>query len=298
MENKLKVLAIVGPTAAGKSKLAVDLAVQFNGIVISADSRQIYKGMDIATTKITKDEMQGVPHYMLSIIEPNKTFNVNTYQKTVTNLLEKIHSQNQSAHKPILPILVGGTGMYIDAVVEGWTLPHVPPNLKLRAELEGKSTEELAKKVRAMNPNIEVDFKNKRRLIRLLEIYSAGVSRTRTVNRRFDVLKLGVYKDKDWITERIHQRVQSLDMDMLIKETKRLIKKGYSFKHSALSAMGYDLARDHIQGGLELSELKDQLELMHKQYAKRQMTWFKRDKDIHWLSDLKSAKVLVERWLG
>ncbi len=288
----------MGPTAAGKSKLAVDLAHEFNGVVISADSRQVYKEMDIGTTKITREEMEGIPHYMLSITEPNKILDVNTYQKTVINLLQKIHRQNQQSHKPILPILVGGTGLYVDAVIEGWSLPHVPPNPQLRAKLEKESLEALGASVRVIDPEVVIDFKNKRRLIRFLEIHQAGVPRVRSTNRQFDVLKLGVYKDKEWIADRIHKRIQKLDIPGLVQETKRLIKKGYSFKHSAMSAIGYDLTRDYIEGRITKTALKQGLERSHLQYAKRQMTWFKRDKEIHWLNSLKEAKVLVTEWLN
>ena len=166
MESKRKIIVILGPTASGKSALAVKIAKKINGEIISADSRQVYKGLDIGTGKITRKEMGGVPHYCLDVVSPKKIFTVADFKKCAEKAIEKIFAKNK------IPIIVGGTGLYIQAVVDNIVLPEVKPNWRLRKELEKKTTEEMFKMLKKLDPERakNIDAKNPRRLIRAIEI--------------------------------------------------------------------------------------------------------------------------------
>ena len=170
MVKKPKAIVIVGPTSSGKTELSLRLAKKFSGVVISADSRQIYKDMDIATAKTTKNQQQGITHYMIDILSPDEDFNLSHYQNTVNNLLCSIAENNLKRSQPVIPFIVGGTGLYIKAIVDSYQLPAVPPNPALRTQLEQLSVEELAYQLKQLDPATEVDLHNKRRVIRALEI--------------------------------------------------------------------------------------------------------------------------------
>ena len=298
MRLPIRVLAIVGPTASGKSALAVELAKEFNGVVISADSRQIYRGLDIGTTKISKSEMSGMPHYMLGIVDPDQSFGVADYQRMVYSLLRQISAKNRKSQKPVLPILVGGTGLYVQAVTDGWVFPNVPPNPSLRRTLAQLSTEELARRLLALDPDTRVDLHNPRRLIRALEIKLSGGEYYPPAGPPFEVLKIGLDPGRAAMQTKITKRVHQLDLSGLVAETKRLIRKKYSFDLPALTALGYRDVADWIGGRITKVELLNRLVKLHFAYAKRQMTWFRRDKDIIWLSSPRQATPLVRRWLA
>ncbi|RLC37540.1 tRNA (adenosine(37)-N6)-dimethylallyltransferase MiaA [candidate division Kazan bacterium] len=305
--KKLKIVAVVGPTASGKSTLAVELAKQFNGVIISADSRQVYRGMDIGTAKISKDEMEGISHYMLDVADPDDDFNVSLYQKSVMNLLEAIKNKNRKTNRPVLPFIVGGTGLYVSAIVDGLKFSEVKPNLKLRADLNKKPLTQLAIKLKKLDPNTTTDLKNKRRVIRAIEILKAGSKPSgpeatkdqwpAKTEPKFEVLKIGVGKDRNISKKRIENRIWNMDIPKLIKETKALIKRKYDFSSPALSALGYNDVKDFINDKITEPELIYRLIKLHTQYAKRQMTWFKKDRSIHWVKDASSAKKLIAKWL-
>lgn len=295
--KKLKIIAVVGPTASGKSSLAVELARKFSGIIVSADSRQVYRGMDIGTTKITKTEMQGIPHYMLDVADPDDDFNVNIYQKSVMNLLKSIKNKNRKTSVPTLPFIVGGTGLYVSAIVDGYQFSTAKPNLKLRDLLSKKSLNDLTKLLLELDSNTTTDLKNKRRVIRAIEILKSGSDKPSKTESEFDVLKIGLGQNKEVLTKNIEERVWSMNIAGLAKETKSLIRKKYDFSKPALSALGYNDVKDFINEKISEPELLHRLIKQHLAYAKRQMTWFKRDKNIHWIKTKTQAEKLLATFL-
>ncbi|MDD5605867.1 MAG: tRNA (adenosine(37)-N6)-dimethylallyltransferase MiaA [Patescibacteria group bacterium] len=295
--QNLKVVAVVGPTASGKSELAVELARVFNGVVISADSRQIYREMDVGTTKISREEMQGVPHYMLSIVEPNQEFSVSAYQKSVMNLLNRIAHKNLKAKSPILPLIVGGTGLYVSAIVDGYEFSNVKPDAGLRAKLNASPLGQLVQQLKKFDPDTTVDLKNKRRVIRALEIFVAGGKPPTRTRPSFSVLKIGLGNNRQKNSRQIRERICTMNIDALVKETKRLLRRRYKLSLPALSALGYRDVKDFIDKKITKRQLQDKLVRLHSQYAKRQLTWFKRDPQINWVTNINEAEKLVSQFL-
>lgn len=294
MKNKL--LVILGPTAIGKSDLAVKLAKKFKGEVISADSRQVYKGLDIGTGKITKEEMQGIHHWMLDIKNPKETFNVAQYKKLADEKIKTIFKRST------LPIICGGTGFYIDAVAKNITLPEVKPDPKLRKELEQKGIEELQKMLKELDPSRykSVDLKNKVRLVRAIEIAKniGSVPKIKTQEPDFDVLQIGLNVDPETLRRRISERIVSRMKKGMIEEANKLHKKGLSFERMRELGLEYRYLADYLENKIDKKELilKLQNEIWH--YAKRQMTWFKRDKSIKWFNPKEIGKINkhIDNW--
>lgn len=267
-------MTIVGPTASGKSALAVRLAKKFGGEVISADSRQVYKGLDVGTGKIMKKEMRGIPHYLLDVAEPKRQFSVAEYKKLAEEKLNKIK----------FPIVVGGTGFYIDTLTGRINFPDVPPNNKLRGKLNKKSSEELFKilKKKDSKRTKNIDRHNKVRLIRALEIVEQighVPPLTPSVNENF--IYIGLRPDN--LTERISARLLKR-LEPMIKECKKLHKNGLSWKRMYELGLEYRYVGSYLQGKMTKKEMIEKLNIAIRQYAKRQMTWFKRNKEIKWFT--------------
>lgn len=276
-----KIIVILGPTASGKSDLAVKLAKKFNGEIISADSRQVYKGMDIGTGKITKKEMKGVRHYLLDVVSPKKTFTVVQYQKLAKKALQIIFKKNK------IPIICGGAGFYIDALIYDYSLPKVPPNLKLRKDLEKlepRSLLEILKKLDQQRFNI-IDKKNKRRIVRAIEIAKAigKIPPLGGLVSKYDVLKIGIKISKEKLKENIKKRLFKRLRQGMIQEVENLHKKGISWQRLDNLGLEYRYISRHLRGLLTKEEMLEKLNQESYQYAKRQMTWFKRDKEIYWI---------------
>lgn len=293
-----KVIVIVGPTSSGKTELSLRLAKKFGGIIISADSRQIYKHMDIATAKTTKSEQQGIPHYMIDIVNPDENFSLAHYQTTVNNLLRTITENNSKRSKPTIPFIVGGTGLYIKSIVDSYQLPVVPPNPELRAKLDQQALPELADQLRQADPETKVDLKNKRRVIRALEILQTRPKPTlHQPPPQYEFLQIGISKPREEIKQRIVQKIAQMYKAGLVKETKRLLARGYLLSQSSMSAYGYRHIRDYLQHKITLHEALDRMRRDTVKYAKRQMTWFKADKRIHWVQDYVEAESLILNFL-
>ena len=305
--SKPKILVILGPTATGKSSLAVKVARKFNGEIISADSRQVYKGLDIGTGKITEEEMGGIPHHLLDVVEPGTEFSVAEYKKLAEEKIEEILSKGN------LPILVGGTGFYIQSIVDGLVLPEVPPNEKLRKELEEKPVDELfeiLKRFDLERATAIYGSNNKRRIIRAIEITTAlGKVPELKKDPKYNTLQIGL-GIRDQINQnergstsfilkkRIHDRLVERIETGMIEEGERLEKEigldrmiqlGLEYKYLAL----------YLKGDLEKEEMIEKLEIAIGQYAKRQRTWFKRDERIFWFEPNKKEKIfdLIEGFL-
>jgi len=309
-KKKLKLLVIVGPTASGKSGLAVRLARKWGGEIISADSRQVYKGLNIGTGKITKKEMRGIPHYMLNIINPRQTYTAGQFRKDAEKIVQYI------AQKGKLPIVVGGTGFYIDALLGTVSLPEVSPNPALRKKLEENKAITLFKKLKKLDPARAktIDPHNKRRLIRAIEIATAlgKVPKNKIMTSPYEVLKIGIDTPdtqlKKNITIRLLARLESPRQSRaqsrkgMIAEVQQLHKKGLSWKRMDELGLEYRFLARYLKTRgptLDREEMIKQLNNAIWHYAKRQKRWFKRDGAIYWykLTEFKNIEKVVAQFL-
>ena len=292
------ILVIVGPTASGKSALAVKLALKLNGEVISADSRQVYRGLDIGTGKISRAEMCDIPHHLLDVANPKQQFSVALYKE----LAEKAVKEIQSRHK--LPIICGGTGLYISALTDNLSIPDVPPDPKLRKNLIRKSAMELfemLKKLDAARAR-KIDKMNPRRLIRAIEIAksknNAKMPRSRTSQgSSTSYILIGLLPERKEIRENISNRLSSRLKKGLVNEARRLHARGLSWKRMEELGLEYRYLSRYLRGQINKEEMLKKLETEIWRYAKRQMTWFKRDRHIKWFRNASEINFLTLRTL-
>jgi tRNA dimethylallyltransferase len=274
-----KILVVVGPTASGKSDLAVYLAEKFNGEIISADSRQVYKGLDVGTGKITKKEMRDIPHYLLDVANVKKQFTASDFKKLADKKISEILKKDK------LPIVAGGTGFYIDALRGVSNIPEVPINKLLRKELDKKSVEELFEILNKKDPRRaqEIDSKNKVRLSRALEIIEVlgYVPETKTTPSPYQFIFIGINPEMRELEEKIYKRLLKR-LPGMIKEAKKLHKEGLSFKRMYELGLEYRYLAYYLEKKLGREEMVEKLYIEIRKYAKRQMTWFKRNKEIKW----------------
>lgn len=296
--EKTKIIAVVGPTASGKSALAAAIAGLVGGEIISADSRQIYTGLDIGTGKVTKSEMRGIPHHLLDVANPKRVMSVVQYERLATRAIRDILKRGK------VPIICGGTGFYIDAVLTSASFPAVPPNPKLRKELEKLSAEKLFNKLLKLDPERAktVDAKNPRRLIRAIEIaktLGSVPSRTETTPR-YNTLYIGLTLPKEELGERIHTRLLARMKRGMIAEARRLHDEGLSWKRMDSLGLEYRFLAQFLQNKITKDELLKLLEIAIRQYAKRQMVWFKGNKNIRWFRPEESAQIFttIENFLS
>ena len=300
-----KILVVLGPTSTGKSDFAVDLALRLRsgqakkygykgGEIISADSRQVYKGLNLGTGKITKREMRSVPHHLLDAASANRVFTASDYARLAKRAILKI------AEKGKLPIICGGTGFYIAAALEKQSLAPVPPNTKLRKELSRKSAEELFAILQKIDPERAqtIDAKNPHRLIRAIEIAEAiGKSPARDREEEYDALKIGLNFPLETLKKRIDLRLKKRLRLGLIKEVEHLHEKGLSFKRMEALGLEYRYISRLLRGVLTKKQMEEELSREIFKFAKRQNTWFKKDKSIHWVKNIKEAKILIKKFL-
>lgn len=284
---KNKIIIILGQTATGKSDFAVEIARKINGEIISADSRQVYKGMDLGTGKITKKEMLGITHHLLDVISPKKTFSVSDFQKIANKKIEEIIKKGKT------PIICGGTGFYINAIVNGNIFPDVPPNKKLRKNLEKKTIEKLFKMLEKLDKNRaqNIDKNNKVRLVRAIEIATTIGSVPEIKNvQNFNTYKIGLTLPDKLLKERIKIRLLSRIKKGMIKEIENLNKGGVSWKRLYSFGLEYRYVSLYLQNKLKKEEMIEKLNTEIWHFAKRQKTWFKRDKNIIWIDPLKNKE--------
>lgn len=328
-----KLIVVLGPTASGKSKMAVRLAKKLDGEIISADSRQVYKGMDIGTGKVPRDQISNfqfppgrlltqsagqaiskqilnpkfqiqkqpyfykrIEHHLLDVASPKRKFTVVQYRKLALEAITKIFKKGKT------PILCGGTGFYIQTVVDGLSIPQVSPDWKLRKKLEKKSTDELyslLKKLDFRRAKI-IERKNKRRLIRAIEIVTKTKKPIPSLKREplpYPVLFIGIKKKKDGLKRLIKKRLLIRLKGGMIAEVKKLKKSGLSWKRLEELGLEYKYVAQYLQGKLKYQEMIEKLEKEINNFAKRQITWFKRNGRIHWVKNQKGADVLVKNFL-
>ncbi len=274
-----RIIVICGPTATGKSDLAVELALRFNGEVISADSRQVYQGLDIGSGKITASEMKGVLHHLLDVMNPKKVYSVELFKQEAEKKITDIIARGK------LPIIAGGTGFYIDAVVSGMDLPPVKADKTLRKNLSTKTTEELMAMIQKLDPvrAQTLDPHNKVRIIRAIEIaQTLGKVPEVTHTKRYNPLFIGLTLDTETLKNKIHTRLMKrMDMGM-VEEIMHLREQGLSWKRFHEFGLEYRHLALYVQNKVSKEAMLERLEIEIAQYAKRQMQWFKRNKDIQW----------------
>ncbi|MFC1720963.1 tRNA (adenosine(37)-N6)-dimethylallyltransferase MiaA [Patescibacteria group bacterium] len=316
-KQKHKIIVIVGTTSSGKSDLAVEIAKKFDGEVISADSRQVYRDLDIGTGKITKQEMKGVPHHLLDVASPRRPFTAAQFKKKGEKALRDIIKRGK------LPIIAGGTGFYIDALLGSSDLPEVPPNPKLRTRLEKKSAPELFAELKTLDPRRaeDIDPHNPRRLIRAIEIASAlGAVPNLSAgdSGKYDVLWIGLELDKETLIEKIARRNEQMMFPIyprakrlvvnrnagkqsrvvkkgLVAEVKKLREQNISWKRINELGFEYKFIVQVIKGEIPKEEALQKMNTETWHYAKRQKNWFKRNEKIKWFGseDVKKIEKLV-----
>jgi len=323
MSTPKKIIVVLGPTASGKSELAVKIAKKFNGEIISADSRQVYRGLDIGSGKVPRDKPKvksqndychkGIKHHLLDVASPKRTFTVVQYQNLAKKALRKILAKNK------LPIICGGTGFYIDALIYDYRLPEVPPQPRLRKQLEKKSAGELFQQLKKLDSRRakNIDKHNKRRLIRALEIVLATgkivpsknflIRRSRNKRINHGILKIGIKKSPEELKKLIVQRLKKRFGQGLVKEVKNLHKKGLSWQRLDDLGLEYRYISRYLRDLISEDEMIKALEKEIYRYSKRQMTWFsakggsasggKKHKKIVWIKNQKEAEELVDKFL-
>ena len=297
MSSLPKIVAVVGTNASGKSALGVELARRFGGEIISADSRQVFRGLDLGSGKITPEETRGVPHHMIDIREPNAFFSMADFQRMSYRIIEEIRGRGH------LPMIVGGTGLYVDSVADGYLLSDKEPDLAYRAELEELTTPQLYEMLVGLRPDVQVERNNRNRVMRMLERIHDGDDAVPGKQPRYDCLRLGVSWPRDVLAKRIDERLDMRVRQGMIDEVQRLMDEGATREFLLGLGLEYRFITRYLTG--EIPDREEMLRLLAiaiKQFAKRQMTWFRRDKTIVWLDmagdPLAQASEAIEAFLG
>jgi tRNA dimethylallyltransferase len=287
-EKKTPLVVIVGETASGKSALALEIAEQFKGEIIAADSRTVYKGMDIGTAKPTREDQALIPHHLLDITTPDKPITVADFKKLANKAIDDISARGK------LPILVGGTGLYIDAVIFDFQFNGVATDTALREQLSGLSVTELQNQLRGHGISLPENERNPRHLQRALE--TKGQRATRKPLRK-NTLIIGLQPDREALQERISQRVDAMVEAGLVAEVGRLGKQ-YGWGTEVLRIPAYRTFREYVQKTISVQEAKEQCIKYDLALAKRQRTWFRRNESIHWLQEQSEAVDLITTFLN
>lgn len=288
-KNKINIVAVVGPTASGKTSLGILLAKKLNGEIVSADSMQIYKGMDIATAKPTPEEKEGIVHHLMDFVCLGESFSVADYVKLANLAVDDIVSRGK------IPIIVGGTGQYVDALLDGIKFVEQKTDLKIRQELlnqlELVGPEKMLENLKEIDPDYAktLHANNTKRVLRGIEIYkttgmtmSEQLKKSKETPTRFNPFKIGLcFDDRSKLYDRINKRVDIMAENGLLDEAKNVLAKREKYE-TAIQAIGYKELIEYFDGNISLDEALDNLKQQTRRYAKRQLTWFKRDKSIHW----------------
>ncbi len=303
MKSKPKVIVICGPTASGKTGLSVKLAQAMNGEIISCDSMQIYKDMTIGTAKVTEEEMQGIQHYLIDFVSPEERYSVADFQKDSEKAISKILAKGKT------PIVVGGTGLYVDTLVYHIQYPEVETDLAYRQQLEKmieeQGLETLYQKAKEIDLQATEKISNndQKRIMRILEIYhQTGKTKTQLEieSRReeppYEYLMYAIDMDREKLYDRINQRVDIMIEQGLIEEVQELLKKYKSFP-TAMQGLGYKEVVPYLQGDITKEAMIENLKQETRRYAKRQLTWFRKNKEIKWLDGLAPAEENIQRIL-
>ncbi len=294
---KPKIIAVVGPTSSGKTALGIYLAQKLHGEVISADSRQVYKGLNLGTGKVTKKEMAGVPHHLLDVASPKRIFSASDFKKLGERAIAKIIKNRH------VPIVVGGTGLYADVLLGRMVLPEVPPNFKFRAKLEKKSAAELFALLQKKDPERAANIEpgHRRRLIRALEIAEAmGKSPAKAGamqgEEKYDVLWLGLNPGLEVLQKRIAKRLRARLKRGMFTEVSALHKQGLSYRRMEALGLEYRSMAEYLQNKITKEKMIEDLDRAIVHYAKRQLRWFKRNLHIVWITNRQEALQLAKKF--
>lgn len=290
-----KIIIILGPTATGKSELGVTLAIEFNGEIISADSRQVYKGMDIGTNKITKKEMHGIPHHLLNVASPRRNFNAARFQKYAVLAIKKIIKKNK------LPIIVGGSPFYIYSVADGWVFPNSKKDPLLRRKLNRKSPNELIKILEEIDFDYaqKIDSSNPRRIIRAIEI-AKELGKVPNLKKQplFNPIFIGLSLPAPLLRNKIEKRLRIRIEKGLIDEVARLQKNGLSWRRLENFGLEYRWVAFYLQRKISREEMEKGIIKDSMKLVKNQMNWFKKDKRIKWVADTNEARTIVHNFMN
>lgn len=279
--SKIKVIAIVGPTASGKTSYSIELAKKLDGEIISADSRYVYKGFDIATAKPSLEEQDGIPHYMIDIVEPEFEYSVGLYKKQAEKIIKQIADRGKT------PIITGGTGLYIDILLKNFDLPQIAPNRKLRNELDKLDTSTLYETLLKLDPSTEayIEHNDRKKIIRSVEIIKTSgqpLDKSRGIlEAKYEVEWIGKNHDRKTLYERIDKRVDTMIETGIIEETKRLLSL-HGRIPNLINTIGYREIISYLDKRNSLEEAVELLKKNTRNYAKRQLTWFRRNSEIQW----------------
>lgn len=308
MSMELPIIVLSGQTASGKTAMSFELAKKFNGEIVAVDSMTVYKGMDIGTDKptlnqkqITKSndgtfEINGITHYLLDIVEPSQEMNAAIIKEHIQKAVKQIHAKGK------IPLLVGGSALYLDTYLYDYQIPEVRPDAALRKELEQKSCEELFAELVELDPDCEwtIDRNNKRRIIRALEVVKKTgkpfCDQKSKNSLPKNILYLAIQKDRETLYKKINNRVDEMLSEGFLEEVRELYKK---YDHNtAMQAAGYKQLSDYMDGKLNLEQAVEKTKQVHRNFAKRQMTWFSKNKDIEWVENLAQAEAKIKDFLG
>jgi len=280
-KQKQPLIVIVGPTAVGKTSVSIELAKRLDGEIVSADSRLLYRGMDIGTAKPTEEETQGVPHYLIDVADPDERWNLAIYQRTAYQIIDAIHERGH------LPFLVGGTGQYIRSIIEGWNIPPQKPDLAMRDALndwvESIGPEGLHDRLAALDPEAadQIDYRNVRRVVRALEVIFNTGERFSELRRKqecpYDPIILGIDRPREELYERVDQRIEAMLENGLVDEIRGLLEAGYSPHLSTMSAIGYGEIIQYLKGEISYDEAVILIKRNTRTFVRRQANWFKPD---------------------
>ncbi len=300
---KKKIVAVAGPTASGKTALSIEIAKRYNGEIVSCDSMQIYKYMDIGTAKPSLNEQSGIPHYMIDEIEPNENFSVVEYVNRAREYIDDILNRGK------LPVLVGGTGLYLDSIINNTKFSDAESDEEYRNELYALAEEKGNEAVHKLLEEIDeksaekIHQNNLRRVIRALEIYKTTGKTMTQVNAEsvqepvYDALIIGIDMDRNLLYDRINKRVDIMMKQGLLEEVKEILKMGIKENTTAMQAIGYKELIEHLEGNVSLDEAVEKIKQESRRYAKRQLTWFRRNDKIKWLllqSDYNYNKIVIQ----
>lgn len=298
--DRKKILAIVGPTGIGKTSLSIRLAKLFDGEIISCDSMQVYKQMNIGTAKVTEREKEGIPHYLLDEQEYNEPYNVMIFQTKCRDAIQTIQNKNK------LPILCGGTGLYLKAALYDYEFEEEQEDTEYTAYLHSLSNEQLVELLKQKDEKAleKIHPNNRKRVIRALQIAHSGKNKTQREEEQcheplYDIFFLGLDIDRDILHERINKRVDLMFKEGLVKEVEELFSDPQTWGYTSFQGIGYKEFKEYFEHARTLEEVKDKIKVHSRQYAKRQYTWFKNQMKVHWFDREDEEQIVksVKEWL-
>lgn len=298
--DRNKILAIVGPTGIGKTSLSIKLAKLFDGEIISCDSMQVYKQMNIGTAKVTEEEKEGIPHYLLDDQEYDEPYNVMIFQTKCRNAIQMIQEKNK------LPILCGGTGLYLKAALYDYAFEEEQEDIEYTTYLHSLSNEQLVELLKQKDEKAleKIHPNNRKRVIRALQIAHSGKNKTQREEEQrheplYDIYFLGLDVDRDILHERIDKRVDIMFEKGLVKEAEKLFSDPQTWEYTSFQGIGYKEFKDYFEQTKTLEEVKEKIKVHSRQYAKRQYTWFKNQMKVNWFDREDEEKIItsVKAWL-